>query len=58
MRHKLIVGGIGMTNLEKIQKAIELMRELKDDTRDDSIVQAFIDSSITGLEALKKWIKN
>lgn len=47
-----------MTKFEKIQKAIQLIKEVKLEIPDDSLVQMFIDEDITRLERLEEWIKN
>ena len=47
-----------MTNLEKIQKALELICEVKKDVEDDNLLQEYIDNSISSLELVKRWIRN
>lgn len=47
-----------MANFEKILNAIELIKEVKDDIKDDPTLQAIIDSQITALENLSRWLKN
>ena len=51
-------GVLAMTNLEKIQKALELICEVKKDVEDDNLLQEFIDNSISSLELVKRWIRN
>ncbi len=47
-----------MTNLERIQKAIELTNEVKDTSGENGIIQMFIENSISSLKCLEKWINN
>lgn len=46
-----------MTDLEKVQMAIELIREVKVNTREGSTIQMLLEGSIFDLESLTNWIK-
>lgn len=47
-----------MTSLEKVQKALDLMSEVKKEVNDDDLLQEFIDNSISSLEVVKRWYKD
>jgi hypothetical protein len=46
-----------MTNFEKIQKALELVKEVQEETTTDALLQMIIEEDLTRLEHLKKFIK-
>ena len=47
-----------MTNSKKIQKALELIKEVQVDVGEDTLLQMFIEEDITRLEQLAQWIKH
>lgn len=46
-----------MENFEKIQKALSLIREVKESTKDNDLLQMFIQESETRLENVILWLK-
>ncbi|MDF2523487.1 MAG: hypothetical protein K0R31_1128 [Clostridiales bacterium] len=50
-------GVLIMTSLEKIQRALDLICEVKNEVTDDELLQEFIDNSISSIELVKKWFR-